>query len=380
LRSLSLPKAARAPHVASVFRGALVTARGGRALVLVGAVLLAGCSGIGPRIARDGQIGYAQALSDAAKRQVLLNIVRLRYADVPTFLAVNQIVASYSVQGTFNLGTDLVDTGGWSLSDDVNVGVGGTITDNPVVTYAPVTGRDLAELLLAPLAASDLFGLMLAGVPPDLALGLGLSSLNGLRNAQTGPLGTVSRDDGFAEALRLLVRLAHQGHIRPRIETQGTTRSVLLMLDRDAGGEAAADLRRLLELLRLDPEARELRVVPGLTGRGGNSLVVRTRSLIEVMGQLAADVDVPADDLEAGRTFRVPPSSSVRAAIPQLVVRNDRFEPSDALVAAYYSGRWFWIDDKDVGSKRVFTFLMLLASLAESARPGQPPIITIPAG
>ena len=61
-------------------------------------------------------------------------------------------------------------------------------------------------------------------------------------------------------------------------------------------------------------------------------------------------------------------------------MRNGRSEPDDALVAAYYSDRWFWIDDKDVGSKRVFTFLMLLASLAESTRPGQPPIISIPAG
>ena len=347
---------------------------------MLACTVLPACGGIGPRIARDGQIGYAQALSDAAKRQVLLNIVRLRYADVPTFLAVNQVVASYSVQGTVSLGTDLVDSGGWSFSDDVNVGVGGTFTDNPVVTYAPVTGRELAQLLLAPLPASDLFGLLLAGVPPDLALGLGLSSLNGLRNTQIGPLGAISGDDGFAEALRLLGSLSHRGLLHPRIETQGAVRSVLLMLDREAGGEAADDLRRLLELLRVDPQARELKVEPGLTARGGNSLVLRTRSLIEVMGQLAADVDVPPDDLEAGRTFRVPPPGNVRAALPRLVVHNDRFEPGDAMVAAYYSGRWFWIDDKDVDSKRVFTFLMLLASLAESARPGQAPLITIPAG
>lgn len=98
------------------------------------------------------------------------------------------------------------------------------------------------------------------------------------------------------------------------------------------------------------------------------------------MGQLAADVDVPADDIEAGRTFRVPPATSGRGAAPKLTIRNDRDRPDDALVAVSYSDRWFWIDDRDVGSKRVFTFLMLLASLAESTKPGQAPIITIPAG
>ena len=277
-------------------------------LALAGLLTLSSCSGIGPRIARDGQTGYAQALSDAAKRQVLLNIIRLRYADVPTFLAVNQVVASYSVQGTLNLGTDIVDTGGWSLSDDVNIGVGATVTDNPVVTYAPVTGGDLAELLLAPLPASDIFGLLLAGVPPDLALGLGVSSLNGLRNVQIGPLGTVSGDDSFAEALQLLVRLAQRGDVRPRIDRVGTGRAVVLSLEPGRGEATSADQHRLMELLGVDPAARQLRVLSGLGRSGSDTLTVGTRSLIEVMGQLAADVDVPADDIEAGRTFRVPPA------------------------------------------------------------------------
>lgn len=358
-----------------------MTCRPGRRLLALAILLdVAACGGIGPKIARDGQIGYAQALSDAAKEQVLLNIVRLRYADVPTFLSVNQVVASYTVQGTISLGTDLVDSSGWSLSDDVNIGVGATITDNPVVTYAPVTGRDLAELLLAPLAASDLFGLLLAGVPPELALGLGLSSLNGLRNSQVGPLGTISGDSQFEEALELLVRLARQGHLRPHIDGTGAGRTVVLVLQPQTEARTELDWRRLLELLQIQPGTSELRVVPGVSRRGGNVLTVGTRSLIEIMGQLAANVEVPADDLEAGRTFRVPEASFARGPMPTMTIRNDRFRPDDALVAARYSDRWFWIDDRDVDSKRVFTFLMLLASLAESAKPGQAPIITIPAG
>lgn len=341
---------------------------------------LAACGEVGPRIARDGQINYAQALNDAAKQQMLLNIVRLRYADVPSFLTVNQVVASYSVQGTFSLGTDFVNSGGWSLSDDVDIGVGGTITDNPVVTYAPVTGRDLAELLLAPLPASDLFGLLLAGVPPDLALGLGVSTLNGLRNAQTGPLGTVAGDAAFSEALRLLVWLYQRGHVRPHVEPYGSGRAVVLALEPDGGDEVAAAQRRLLYLLDLDPHQRELRVISGISRSDGDTLAVRTRSLIEVMGQLAADVQAPPEDVDDGRTFGVPAPTPSTSATPRIAIRNDRSKPDDALVAIRYGERWFWIDDKDVASKRVFTFLMLLGSLAESTKAGQPPIITIPAG
>jgi hypothetical protein len=45
-----------------------------------------------------------------------------------------------------------------------------------------------------------------------------------------------------------------------------------------------------------------------------------------------------------------------------------------------YDGDWFWIANDDLTTKRVFSFVMLLLSLSESSRPGQPPLIAIPAG
>jgi hypothetical protein len=66
---------------------------------------LAGCTGFGPATMRYQQADYAAALADAGKRQTLLNIVRLRYGDVPAFVTVNQILAGYSLQGSFSVGT-----------------------------------------------------------------------------------------------------------------------------------------------------------------------------------------------------------------------------------------------------------------------------------
>lgn len=40
---------------------------------------------------------------------------------------------------------------------------------------------------------------------------------------------------------------------------------------------------------------------------------------------------------------------------------------------------WFWIDDRDIYSKRAFTFLMMFSSIAETGIAPQAPIITIPA-
>ena len=100
---------------------------------------------------REQQADYAAAVADGGKRQTLLNIVRLRYGDVPAFLSVSQILAGYSLQGTFSAGTELLTGGSLRLSNDANVGVGGTFTNSPTVTYLPVTGADFARTFLAPM-------------------------------------------------------------------------------------------------------------------------------------------------------------------------------------------------------------------------------------
>ena len=165
------------------------------------ALSVAGCTGFGPQTMREQQADYAAAVADGGKRQTLLNIVRLRYGDVPAFLSVDQILAGYSLQGTFSGGTDILSGGSPNLSDDANVGVGGTFTNNPTVTYAPVTGANFARTFLAPLQPADLFGLMLAGSSPELVLGLGLSANRG-RSAVRRGAGSVDRAVQVRPAVR----------------------------------------------------------------------------------------------------------------------------------------------------------------------------------
>jgi hypothetical protein len=54
---------------------------------------LGGYFSIGAGALGRDQGNYATALTEAAKQQTLLNIVRLRYGDSPAFLSVNQIIA-----------------------------------------------------------------------------------------------------------------------------------------------------------------------------------------------------------------------------------------------------------------------------------------------
>jgi hypothetical protein len=54
-------------------------------------------------------------------------------------------------------------------------------------------------------------------------------------------------------------------------------------------------------------------------------------------------------------------------------------QPQDAYVAVRYRNLWFWVDDRDLPSKRVFTFLRMFSSIAETGVTPQLPLLTIPA-
>ena len=72
--------------------------------ILLALLAVAGCSAVGPQRLDMDQMGYASALGDGLKRQMLLNRVRLRYADVPAFVTASQLISGYTLQGMGQLG------------------------------------------------------------------------------------------------------------------------------------------------------------------------------------------------------------------------------------------------------------------------------------
>jgi hypothetical protein len=66
--------------------------------------------------------------------------------------------------------------------------------------------------------------------------------------------------------------------------------------------------------------------------------------------------------------------------LPRLAVTSRERRPFQPFVAVEYRGTWYWIDDRDFESKRVFSVLMLLLNLVDKGREVQLPVITIPTG
>jgi hypothetical protein len=68
----------------------------------------------------------------------------------------------------------------------------------------------------------------------------------------------------------------------------------------------------------------------------------------------------------------------VEKAPPLVKIHSGAMPAPDAYAAIPYRGQWYWIDDADIASKRTFTFLMILFSLAETGQSAVAPIVTVP--
>jgi hypothetical protein len=103
---------------------------------------------------------------------------------------------------------------------------------------------------------------------------------------------------------------------------------------------------------------------------------------LEILTDLASYIDVPSIHVTEKRvnpSIKDEPVGGV--PVPPLIrVYSSPQKPTDVFVSVPYRDHWFWIDDKDLSSKRLFSFLMFIFTLTETGGKEGAPIVTIPAG
>jgi len=383
------------------------------ACALALATALLGCSSIGPDRVRSDQVEYGDAIGDAAKRQTLLNIVKLRFGDVPSLLTVGQVTQTYTLSGSAQVGADVLPGQSFSLGDDGTVGVGGTVTSQPSVVYRPLTGPALSQALLTPMKPAALFGLVAAGAADELALELGLKSIDGWQNELTTGRGVEPAAPEFRTAVTLIARLVQRGHLAlaasgpaPAPAAQGPAQPPPPPAPAPALGVSAAEgepaltaqqptpmpatpaapavtpprgdglvlkvataarndpeVRRLREILDLAPDTMELPLVEGFGHERDGLLRLRTRSLIEVLNAAAIGVEVPE---KAPARARATP---LIGGPSPLLVRRSVTPPMSSFAAVRYAGDWYYVDAADTASRRSLAMVMLLADVAQPEPP-----------
>lgn len=342
---------------------------------------LSGCASIGPKTVTRDRFDYVGALGDSWKQQMLLNMVKIRYFDTPIFLEVASVINSYSLETGVNVYGQLAAE---DKSADTNVGMGGqgTFTDRPTITYTPLSGEKFARNLMKPLPPLAILSLIQAGYPIDLILKVSVHSINGVRNRFGGLERSRAADPEFYPLLEGMRRIQDAGAVGLRFQKTNEMEGVMVSFRGKVDLSVQEDITFVRKTLGLDLSVSEFRVVYGSQAQDDQELAILTRSMIEIIVDLGSYIDVPAVHVREKRVNATMPVKTVEGVgVPPLImIHSSTDKPDDAFIDVPYRKYWFWIDDRDLKSKALFSFLMFIFSLTETGGKEGAPVVTISAG
>ncbi|MDH4566311.1 hypothetical protein E8E95_06430 [Pseudomonas sp. BN414] len=347
---------------------------------VMAALALSGCASIGPNTVTVDRFDYSSAIADSWKQQTLLNIVKLRYMDMPVFVDVASIVAGYSLETGGNIGGQ-ISSGDAVQGNSVLLGANGKYTDRPTITYVPMTGEKFLIGLLTPIDPKNIFSLLQSGYAADFILGLTVESLNGVRN-RTALAGTVREaEPEFVRALGLLRDIQVAGAVGLRVEENkatGTT-ALLVMRREDLEPEILEKQKELRRLLHL-PEDSQRFVLKYSPARGEEGeLSVNSRSMLQIMTAFSSYIEVPEAHIQDQSAVPTAVTGSTENRLSRILIRSGTEKPERAYTSVRYRDHWFWIEDSNWQAKRALAAIMFFFTLSEAKGNNNLPLITIPA-
>jgi hypothetical protein len=338
-----------------------------------------GCSGIGPPTVSRDRFDYTAAISDSWKRQMLFNMVKIRYGDAPVFLDLSSVISQYQIAGQISLGATF-NNNPWSSSEIL--GATGNYVDRPTITYSPIMGDKFARSLMSPVPPPAVLSLVQAGYPVDLVFRLLVQEINGVRNRFGGEARARSADPEFYSLIEKMSKIQSSGGIGMRFKKREKEKEeatfMVMRGERDPAIEAlSAEVRKLLGL---DPLGKDFSVVYGAVPKDDKEIAILTRSILEVIIDISADIEVPVAHVKDKRVSPTHVEEAVRDGkiLPLIRIYSSSGKPDDAFVSVPYRDSHFWIDDKDLMSKKIFSFLMFVFTLVETGEKGTAPIVTVP--
>jgi len=182
----------------------------GIALMAIAGVAATGC--MGSLAVRSTRLAYNQSYSLTADQEILLNIVRLRYAESPNFMDLPAITSQI----------EAASDGTGASTTTPGLGVWGglfKLRDAPTLSYTPRTGYNVSSTLFKTLGAETLLDISPGGNTEIFFLAF-VDTINGVGNAPlaTSPLGRVLESNAaYRYGVENFLELQRRGGIGLRL-------------------------------------------------------------------------------------------------------------------------------------------------------------------
>jgi len=381
-------------------------------VVPVAVLLLTGCM-FGPQQLKDGHLAYNETVRLASDKELLLNIVRLRYLDTIEFMSISSISSQLSF--SVGVGTSLGEETGQST----NLGLGEAAwASRPTFTFAPQRGGNFARMVTTPVPLSVLTDLAAADWNIPILFQLMTQDVNGNENltgfispkfleftALLGDLqnradlyfGTMETREKISDPIQAgyvsgtdLVEAAKEGYRfdltpdgKQYVLTRAISQPVLYIPEKAPEQDRLYDILHLKETLP-NPyiELRPGKYPEEALTQEIDFIMVNTRSILDTIAYLAGGVDVPASHISNGlvsENWFLSGQSSVD--VKELLRIHVSESRPEATLAIRHRGYWFYLADNDKRSKLTFLSLAEILRMALSpSEDSKAPILTLPVG
>jgi len=338
------------------------------------------CSVVGPRSISMGRADYNEAINKTEDEQMLLSIVKGRYGETFSLLAVSGVAAN--VRFRTNAGAQ-VGIGPSSNYDGnlVPFSAGLAYEENPTITYVPVQGEKYLRQLMSPIPLNMLVLMSRAAGAPTDYLTLLAKRINDMRNPDFLEAPSAVPDPRFQRFVEVSEELKHTGVIQfvedPSKEDQFN------ILITGYAPTFSEKVRAYLALLGMPMPVEEskdiiLPVYSGVKGGGLSGIAISTRSTFDLIEILRAAVKIPQEHVGAGGVAHNYPPPGL--AGKDIHIHASESRPQRAVLAVKHRGYWFYIDDTDMRTKLFYYLVRTLWSVSIAAAGDQhaAPILTIP--
>ena len=361
-------------------------------MMVAGLYLLTGCSAFGSRRMPADRFNYNAAIAQSTREQMLLNIVRSRYLEVPVFLTVSSVLTQYEYDGSIGVGGFFrLDRSADAVSGDLNL----RFSERPTITYLPIEGQEFSAHLLSDVPVDLFFAAAQAGWSVDVFMRIGIQRLGATENMSFAEVPAVKSLDleahtkrdfkklkNFQRLIELIFILSDQEAIEVQQVEEEEKEKQYLLIAKDVPENLQPELNELRELIGLG-NGNRFRITQRVTNIKDDEISIQTRSVMAMMEFMARGVEVPMEHLKEGQVIDYGLQSSEGEVAEGLIpfrMRSSKNRPENAFASVRFKDFWYYIENTDITSKRALSLIIVLFRLQAPTPAGAAPILTLPTG
>jgi hypothetical protein len=341
--------------------------------------LLMGCTNLGPMYIAGGRAAYNEVINYTEDQQMLTAIVRTRYGETVSMLAVTNVTAnvrfSAAAEGQFGFGRrENYETNLVPLS------TGLAFEDNPTISYAPIEGEEQFERLMSPIPLNFIVILTDHMEYSQLPFLMLIESINHIKNPKFIYSAASEIDPRFMRLVDLIRTLNETGHIDWALDSREEGKFVIVI--RNYEPRRTKEILELLTLLGVKQklDGSKPLVVPvyhSVEAPVTGGVVVTTNSIYDLVEMLAASIDVPEKHRQSGLAINYPRPGLAGSRVR---IQRSSTSPQESSVSISYRNSHYYIAETDQDTKMMFRILRIFWKdrIASTTQFQNAPVITIP--